>query len=64
MVVHCYECNRQFDDEYRFAFCPHDTFAANTTDAITSPITQRLISPALLLQSSAKQKKARINSWP
>ena len=29
MVVTCPDCQRTFQDEYRFTFCPHDTFAAN-----------------------------------
>jgi hypothetical protein len=29
MIVHCHECSRQFDDEFRSTICPHETFAAN-----------------------------------
>lgn len=29
MIVKCPDCQRRFDDEYRFTHCPHDTFAAN-----------------------------------
>lgn len=32
MKVKCSECGVWFDDEFRWTFCPHDTFAANDGD--------------------------------
>jgi len=29
MIVTCKACGTRFDDEYRWTFCPHETFAAN-----------------------------------
>lgn len=29
MIVQCGKCLVYYDDEFRFTFCPHDTFAAN-----------------------------------
>jgi hypothetical protein len=29
MIVSCDKCGARFDDEYRWTFCPHNTFAAN-----------------------------------
>lgn len=29
MIVHCEECNLNYDDEFRLTYCPHETFLAN-----------------------------------
>ena len=29
MIVTCEKCWMEFDDEFRWTFCPHETFAAN-----------------------------------
>ncbi len=29
MIVKCPECRWYFDDEFRWTFCPHETFPAN-----------------------------------
>jgi hypothetical protein len=29
MTVICKKCGALFDDEFRWTFCPHETFAAN-----------------------------------
>jgi hypothetical protein len=29
MIVGCLNCGRDYDDEFRWSICPHETFAAN-----------------------------------
>lgn len=29
MIVQCPTCQKYYDDEYRYTFCPHESFAAN-----------------------------------
>ena len=29
MIVTCVRCGAEFDDEFRWTICPHETFAAN-----------------------------------
>jgi hypothetical protein len=29
MIVRCQRCSFYFDDEFRWAYCPHGTFPAN-----------------------------------
>jgi hypothetical protein len=29
MIVHCAECGADFDDQFRWTYCPHETFPTN-----------------------------------
>lgn len=47
MIVACSICSSNFDDEYRYTVCPHDTFAANDGNNNFAHHPESHLSPAL-----------------